>query len=506
MSNADAAEKPVATAEPAAPAEPTGTADAAAKVEAAPKKKPTAGLLMRGLQAIERQKSNTSKRPAPKPVNVNAEGPRPVPVDKVALEVSKEAASTSVPTPARVPSIVKAERPKTVATNSAARLLGMSLKGVDSKPVVRKAAGIAGGFLKRSMKASVLGSALRAATMPAATPRQRPVPVRRVPPVQRIAQAQERARFVTSALRSPKSRAVGRALAQAVGAAGGAAPRLRVTAAPKARPVSRGVARFGGIAGALLPVKREDSDNEADKQPRRKPARITITTVKQELDDDKARSRTKPKLVSASGFGYGHAGDDSEEEPPKAAKSNGQVKRPLIVSRPARARQDARGSNLAGFLQRHLASAKADLKVQSTGEAGTLKVKLEEAPSARWEPKDSPGPAQESESEEVASPPRKRAKCEPSESSQDREDLAERTAKEMKALQGRLEVHYSSMKNYIRTRAEPTIFWLPAKHNSRTKAELEETRSAISQKIASLKVHLQATAADEDSNSGSDEE
>merc|ERR1740123_2382558 len=63
--------------------------------------------------------------------------------------------------------------------------------------------------------------------------------------------------------------------------------------------------------------------------------------------------------------------------------------------------------------------------------------------------------------------------------------------KEMQLLQRRLESHYSLMMNFIRTKAEPTIFYLPAKHTSDTEAALEETRSAIKHKIASLKVQLQ---------------
>merc|ERR1740121_538741 len=47
------------------------------------------------------------------------------------------------------------------------------------------------------------------------------------------------------------------------------------------------------------------------------------------------------------------------------------------------------------------------------------------------------------------------------------------------------------MMNFIRTQAEPTIFYLPASHNDKTKAQLAETREAIKQKISSLKGQLQ---------------
>lgn len=63
--------------------------------------------------------------------------------------------------------------------------------------------------------------------------------------------------------------------------------------------------------------------------------------------------------------------------------------------------------------------------------------------------------------------------------------------KETVLLQGRLENHYSLMMNFIRTKAEPTIFYLPAKHTSTTEKFLQETRQAIKNKIASLSVQLQ---------------
>lgn len=63
--------------------------------------------------------------------------------------------------------------------------------------------------------------------------------------------------------------------------------------------------------------------------------------------------------------------------------------------------------------------------------------------------------------------------------------------KDMLLLQQRLEGHYMHMKNFIRTKVEPTIFYLPVKHTPETEQFLEETRMAIEQKIRSLKTHLQ---------------
>merc|ERR1719343_41973 len=65
--------------------------------------------------------------------------------------------------------------------------------------------------------------------------------------------------------------------------------------------------------------------------------------------------------------------------------------------------------------------------------------------------------------------------------------------KEMVLLQRRLEAHYGLMKQFIRTRSEPTIFYLPVKHTSKTERYLEETKMAIDSKISSLKAHLHTT-------------
>merc|ERR1719163_1992108 len=63
--------------------------------------------------------------------------------------------------------------------------------------------------------------------------------------------------------------------------------------------------------------------------------------------------------------------------------------------------------------------------------------------------------------------------------------------KETLLLQKRLKQHYSLMMNFIRTKAEPTIFYLPAKHTPRTEQLLKETRVAIRHKVASLEADLQ---------------
>merc|ERR1712136_673340 len=74
--------------------------------------------------------------------------------------------------------------------------------------------------------------------------------------------------------------------------------------------------------------------------------------------------------------------------------------------------------------------------------------------------------------------------------------------KELLLLQKQLEAHYSRMMNFIRTKAEPTIFFLPAKHTSETERMLEETREAIRHKVASLRVELKPLNPDPPSEEG----
>merc|ERR1712151_868595 len=69
--------------------------------------------------------------------------------------------------------------------------------------------------------------------------------------------------------------------------------------------------------------------------------------------------------------------------------------------------------------------------------------------------------------------------------------------KELVLLQKRLEGHYGLMMNFIRTKSEPTIFYLPAKHIKATTTLLEDTRTAIKRKIGSLKYELQPEEDDE---------
>merc|ERR1712118_514491 len=57
---------------------------------------------------------------------------------------------------------------------------------------------------------------------------------------------------------------------------------------------------------------------------------------------------------------------------------------------------------------------------------------------------------------------------------------------ELKRMYKRLAEHYKCMGHFIRTKVEPTIFYLPATHNSKTRRLLAETEDAIQGKVRGL--------------------
>mmetsp|Transcript_19139 Transcript_19139/g.46155 ORF Transcript_19139/g.46155 Transcript_19139/m.46155 type:complete len:245 (-) Transcript_19139:255-989(-) len=59
--------------------------------------------------------------------------------------------------------------------------------------------------------------------------------------------------------------------------------------------------------------------------------------------------------------------------------------------------------------------------------------------------------------------------------------------KELRELNEKLSIDYSKMRNFIRTEAEPEIFYLPAKHNGVTKRKLADTEMLIERKLECLK-------------------
>lgn len=194
------------------------------------------------------------------------------------------------------------------------------------------------------------------------------------------------------------------------------------------------------------------SDDEVERSPKR-----------QKTSGDEAEAEDAEPVEKKD-----KAGDDGEAKPANAAdgKTGEGRKRPRndvkesaeelvnkLLTRPIAKKADVRGRRLLGGLMSHLLSAKSRLK-----EEGLLDPSKRRATEAK----------------------------------------ADRAAqeKETQYLEKRLERHYTAMKNFIRTRAEPTVFYLPKKHTSKTQGRLDETKDAVEQKIKALKVHLRATSYD----------
>lgn len=205
--------------------------------------------------------------------------------------------------------------------------------------------------------------------------------------------------------------------------------------------------------------KKPDADDEEDSDGEKR---------KKEEKDDKDGKEDK---------------EDDEEDSKKRKRDEEDRKKK--EGRPTKT--DARSRNLFGKLLGHLHSAKERLNKEKS----TKMSQLQQAALGKVEAKVNMNRmnikefrrgqfAQQMKEEEVKA-----------------KELDKMIAeKELLLLQRRLESHYGLMMNFIRTKAQPTIFFLPAKHTRDTEKQLEETRAAIKAKIASLKVQLQQVEED----------
>mmetsp|Transcript_49609 Transcript_49609/g.91546 ORF Transcript_49609/g.91546 Transcript_49609/m.91546 type:complete len:462 (-) Transcript_49609:83-1468(-) len=175
--------------------------------------------------------------------------------------------------------------------------------------------------------------------------------------------------------------------------------------------------------------------------------------------------------------------DDEEMEGPK-------VPRPRIPV-------DRRSRNLMGNLLGHLESAHRDFR-----------VKVE---PGRWEPSPRPRRIATRGTQVKVADDEDEDDEEEDEDDREVQDVDEESgevldeAEELDQLQVRLEEHYETMKGFISTSAEPTIFYLPAKHNAATRKKLVETRSSIDLKIASIAANIRSHL-EEDDDEDDDEE
>jgi len=226
--------------------------------------------------------------------------------------------------------------------------------------------------------------------------------------------------------------------------------------------------RSGSGSGSDSESKKSDKEANGDKEDKKGEDDKDIKDDKEERDDKDAKDGRESK-----------DGNEGKAEEAGEAK-DGEEKRKTPDTRPKKS--DPRSRNLFGKLLGHLHSAKSRLESEKGSKAAELNAKAQE----RIQEKLSLSKMNIKEFRKSQFEQRK--KEEEAKVAQIEKNIEEM---ELLLLQKRLEGHYSLMMNFIRTKAEPTIFYLPAKHTKDTELALEETRAAIKHKTASLKVQLQ---------------
>lgn len=262
--------------------------------------------------------------------------------------------------------------------------------------------------------------------------------------------------------------------------------------------VAKRVLKFSGLAGrALAAVKATKTDEpntkksstglRMDEEMINMERRAQVIANKRKVAPKRTLTKsTRSKAPRVGGFGYGDGGETDEsgdnanekdEEDSEEEKEYQKPKPPVRPLAPVKKPLDARSRNILGKMLGHLNSAKRDL--------GKMQV-VNDPEDDHWRPRRSPSHdlSVDSSEDSAQHSPAKRRKVDAHKGVGTEEE-------ERIALQQRLEIHYSTMKNFIRTRTEPTIFFLPAKHNKKSLKELQDTRETIDHKIASLGAHLQ---------------
>jgi len=209
-----------------------------------------------------------------------------------------------------------------------------------------------------------------------------------------------------------------------------------------------------------------------------------LMAVKQQLPSDEEDGHaTWAPPVQTNGVAHSNRGRT------RPAVGNGIVKARKLCMLPNRGGQEnARTRNIVGTLISHLTAAKRNFSEEDKGRAVKPRRRaVLGAAKPRMVTRMGRGRGRLDVREVTKQQTEERQKEEEAKQQATDTSIGE---KEMVLLQGRLEGHYAMMKNFIRTRAEPTIFYLPVKHTPETEESLNETRVALEQKILSLKVHL----------------
>jgi len=209
---------------------------------------------------------------------------------------------------------------------------------------------------------------------------------------------------------------------------------------------------------------------------------------------DKAAKEAKKKMAAAKAAAKAAAakatdeaekknGEEKKEEKEEEKKKKERVEREEDT-RPKREERkpDRRSRQMFGGLLGHLHAAKSRLEKEKSDQTTQLRQKANEKLEEKIQ-------MSKVNIKEFRKAEFEKQMAEQQEKVKELEKQIE--DKDQLLLQKRLENHYGLMMNFIRTRAEPTIFYLPATHNDATKAQLDETRKAIKHKISSLKGQLE---------------
>ncbi|CEL95988.1 unnamed protein product [Vitrella brassicaformis CCMP3155] len=167
--------------------------------------------------------------------------------------------------------------------------------------------------------------------------------------------------------------------------------------------------------------------------------------------------------------------------PPKPQGDRNGRDEPPVAERPKVQMDDKlkkRNRNMFAGLMGHLKKAKDALETEKESDAMARHRMLEEKAVAKAH-------TQELTLKENA---RKEAEDRRASDQQRLSELArELHKKELELRNEKLSIHFSKMRNFIKTRAQPTIFYLPAKHNGVTERLLTDTKMAIERKLEALK-------------------
>lgn len=225
--------------------------------------------------------------------------------------------------------------------------------------------------------------------------------------------------------------------------------------------------------------KRESeaaNGTSAEKKKERRETDDGSDDEKEKGDDDKENEEKDKEKDKDEDDDKKEDGDDKKER--RRSDKSGRPKQ-----------SDPRSRNLFGKLLGHLHSAKSKLEMEKSAKS----TELRQQASQRLEEKLNTSKMNIKEFRKHSF--EQQIKDEAVKSQELFKIIQE---KELLLLQRRLESHYSLMMNFIKTEAQPTIFYLPSRHSRDTEQKLEDTRATIKHKIASLKVQLQQTETHED--------